>query len=307
VRSIPNASTTVMIVALCLVALLTSAEPSPAGKRASTENIVFSSEFGDELFVMNTKTREKRTIPLRLAEFRDLTYSQALHALALVGSRTEGGQHSIFLLHWPRWTIEALPNLHEAPYRPAFSPDGKFVYAVDYGPKIFRYSIENKTWQRVPVEGLPDFHAQGLAFSPSGRRAAISPGDFKGFIIADVAAERFRVSRTVLSDFDGCTSPRWLDENTILFAGRRQPGLQFLWTFDLSTGQVRQLSNPPIGVRDFIAVSPDGKNVVFTGDDGKKVVEWTIWLLPLDSLQAVKLLPGKRDDSFLFPAWVEQQ
>jgi Tol biopolymer transport system component len=270
-------------------------------------DIVFAPEFTlNELYVMNVETGSVTKTSLGLAHIQELTYSQARKTLAFVASRTEDGPTHLFLLSWPGLRLQRVPDApnHAHPYRPQFDPDGKNIYAVNYGPVIFRYSLEMHDWRKMSIEGVADPHIQGLAISPSSHLAAISPSDFKGFLIASTDSDHFTVDRLVLRDFDSCSSAHWLDETHIVFLGRKKPGRQFVWTLDLDTGTTQQLTHEPLGTRDFMSLSADGKHLVFTATDSDSP-EWTIWSLSLDSTAAVKLLPGKKDDSYLFPTWLD--
>lgn len=273
---------------------------------AAARQIVFAPEFdGRDLYVLDLDTGSltKRRLD---ASIEDLTYSRALKTLAFDGVRKGASRKSLFLLRWPGGNLEELPpepSVKAAPYRPQIEPHGQYLYAVDYRATIARYSLVSHAWARVPVDGVSDLHAQGIAFSPSGRLAAISPGGFGSFLIAEVSGERFRVKRKVLADFESCISPHWLDEGHLVFLGRKAPGLQFVWVIDLSTNEVRQLSAPPVGARDFMSLSGDSKEVAFTATD--KDVGWTIWRLRLDKPTPEKLLKAIKDDSFLFPAWID--
>jgi hypothetical protein len=146
---------------------------------------------------------------------------------------------------------------------------------------------------------------QAIAVSPSGHLAAISPADFKGFLIAEVAPNRVRVLRTVLTDFDNCISAHWIDEGHIVFLGRKTAGYQSVWLLNLGSGQLSQLTHPPLGTRDFLSLSSDRGSVVFTASDTIMPAEWTLWRLDLTGKEPIRLIPGKQDSSFLFPTWID--
>jgi len=290
-------------VASALIAFAIAISTCNAGT-AGTAEIAFTTEFAGDLYVMDARTLSVQRISVGLTSIGDLAYSHRNRTLALVGSQRGGGPQSIFLLTWPGAKLRRIPYPSgAAPYRPQFDPEGRYIYAVNYGPEIFRYSLQGGHWARLPVDGVKDIHVQMLALSPSGHLAVISPADFKGFLIAEVAPDHFRVTRTVLSDFDSCTSAQWIDENHIVFLGRKTPGYQFVWLLDLETGQLRQLTQPPIGTRDFLSLSRDGTTLVFTATDTN--FEWTLWRLNLNSQGPIRLLPPKPDDSYLFPTWID--
>jgi Tol biopolymer transport system component len=273
---------------------------------ADPTEIAFTSEFSGRLYVIDPKTLSLKKKSLGLSTIEDLTYSPQNKTLALIGSKGKDGPRSLFLVKWPGAKVQLISYPKEgAPYRPQFDPDGRFLYAVNYGPEVFRYSLKGGEWARVPVQGVQDLHVQEIAVSPSGHLAAISPADFKGFLIAEVAPEHFRVLRTILADFNNCTSARWIDDSHIVFLGRKTEGYQFVWLLDLGSGQLRQLTHPPLGTRDFLSLSRDGRSVVFTASDTISPAEWTLWRLDLTANEPTRLIPGKQDSSLLSPAWIE--
>lgn len=271
------------------------------------ERIAFTSEFDGDLFLMDVHTLRVTKNALSLISIGDLAYSRNRGLLALTGGRRHDHSKSLFLVPIAGGGLQRISASFPgggSPYRPQFDPAGNFVYAVDYTAGLFRFSLDNRQWDRVTVEGAEGLHPQGLSFSSSGRLIAISPGDFKGFLIVDSADGHLRLRRQVLADFNSCTSAQWLNESEFVFAGRKLPGLQFLWLFNIDTGELRQLTHEPVGSRDFLSVSASMGQVYFTGSDSSKALEWAIWELPLDTLQPVKLTKMHHEESFLFPVWL---
>jgi len=295
-----HASSIAALIALRVAIVLSHAA------RADAAEIVFTAEVSGGLYVMDARTLAVKRKSLGLATIEDLTYSARNRTMAFIGSRKNQGERELFLLQWPGSKLQQVPYPKEGtPYRPQFDPQGRYLYAVNYGPEIFRYSLQGGQWTRIPVQGVPDLHVQGLALSPSGQLAAISPADFKGFLIADVAADRLRVIRTVLADFESCTSAHWIDDTRIVFLGRKTQGYQSVWLLNMQSGHLDQLTQPPLGTRDFLSLSRDGTSVVFTASDSIVPPEWTVWRLDLNSKQPTRLIRAKQDNSFLFPTWID--
>lgn len=293
---------------LTLLALAISLSVCNAGvaDTADTAEIAFTSEFSGGLYLMDVRTQAVKKESLGLKVIEDLSYSSRTRTMALIGSRNKEGERELFLLKLPGTTLQRVAYPKDAtPYRPRFGADGKYLYAVNYGPEIFRYGVDGHEWTRLPVQGAQDLQAQDIALAPSGHLAAISPGDFKGFLIAELASDRLRVTRSVLTDFDSCTSAHWIDDGHIVFLGRKFRGYQAVWLLDLQTGQLHQLTQPPLGTRDFLSLSRDGTSVVFTASDSISPAEWTLWRLDLNGKVPARLIRGKQDDAFVFPTWVE--
>ncbi len=273
---------------------------------ADPAEIAFTSEFSGGLYVIDPQTLSVKRKSLGLTAIEDLVYSFPNKTLAFTGAKGNGSERSLFLLKWPGTKLQRIPYPKDgAPYRPQFDPEGRYLYAVNYGAEIYRYSLKDREWTRLPVQGMQDLHVQEIAISPSGHLAAISPGDFKGFLIAEATPDHFRVLRTVLTDFSNCTSASWIDDSHVVFLGRKTEGYQFVWLLNLETGQLSQLTHPPLGTRDSLSLSRDGHSVVFTASDTISPAEWTLWRLDLGAKEPIRLTPGKRDSSLLFPAWID--
>ena len=273
---------------------------------AASAEIAFTSELSGGLYVLNLGTLSMRRESLGLTAIGDLVYSAPNKMLALSGSRRNDSQPSLFLLKWPGTKLQRIPYPKDgAPYRPQFDPAGKYLYAVNYGPEVFRYSLKSGDWTRIPVEGAQDLHTQEIALAPSGHLAAISPADFKGFLIAEVAPDRFHVLRRVLADFNSSTAAHWIDDSHIVFLGRKTEGYQFAWSLNLATGQLVQLTHLPLGTRDFLSLSRDGHSVVFTASDTISPAEWTLWRLDLSGKEPTRLTHGSKDGPFLSPVFIE--
>jgi hypothetical protein len=273
---------------------------------AATAEIAFTSELSGGLYVLDAGTLSMTRKSLGLTAIGDLVYSAPNKMLALSGSKHGDGQPSLFLLKWPGTKLQRIPYPKDgAPYRPQFDPAGRYLYAVNYGPEVFRYSLKSGDWTHIPVEGSQDLHAQEIALAPSGHLAAISPADFKGFWIAEVAPDHFRVLRRVLADFNSSTAAHWIDDSHIVFLGRKAEGYQFVWSLNLDTGQLVQLTHLPLGTRDFLSLSRDGHSVVFTASDTISPAEWTLWRLDLNGKEPTRLIHGKQDGPFLSPAWID--
>src|ERR1051326_8393248 len=104
-----------------------------------------------------------------------------------------------------------------------------------------------------------------LSFSPSGRRAALLTLHFNRMVIVDVENNRFVVSHTEPAGFDYVSQSVWLNEDTLLFVGKRGGNrLGVLWRLAVSTGAVDSIGISGLALRDQIAISPDRRSVVVT-------------------------------------------
>ena len=271
-------------------------------------SIAFAAEHDGGLYFVDHSSPKLHKVYVGLKYFFDLTYSHSRRQLAFTASKHHGIPRSLYVLSvdgmQKQLLFDARTNNYEL-YRPKFDPTGQFLYALNYSEGVFRYSFRTKRWSKVAILGRDDIHPQGLGFSVTGTRVALSHDKFVGFLIASVTSEGIRVEREILAEFNSVTSPQWLDDDTIVFAGRKVPGLQFLWRIRLSSGIVDQLTAAPLGARDFLTLSSDSKSVVFTGTNDQEPLEWRLWQLALDGSEPTQLTKGGRLSFHLFPTWIE--
>lgn len=291
---------------LGLGACVTALAQTPTTNPEVGRQVIFAAEHEGGLHSVDLKSLATREIKIGLPNTGDLAYSSALGMLVLGGSRDHDEPRSLYLLNIKSNKKQQIFNARtnkDPLYRPKFDPQSEHVYALNYSTGIFKYSLKTEKWAPVKVSGVTALNPQGLAFSASGAWIAISPGDFKGFLIAKVESNELRFERLVLSEFDNCTSPQWIGEDALVFAGRKQPGLQHLWKLNLRSGEIRQLTNEPIGARDFLSLSSNDKDIVFTATKTDSKFEWRLWTLSLDGGSPTQITKGGHLSSHLFPVW----
>ena len=270
--------------------------------------IAFAAEHEGGLHYVEPPSGQVHNIAFDQQNVGDLAYSHERRQLAFLASKSHGARNSLYLMNVDTGDSTVLLNGRENRnelYRPTFDPTGQFLYALNYSAGIFRYSFKQRRWENVKVFGRDSLNPQGLSFSKSGHRAAISHGRFVGLLIADVSNDGLNIQREVLTDFESVISPRWLSDDVLVFAGRRKAGLQFLWKLDLNSGAVEQLTSAPIAARDFLSLSRDGKTVVFTGTKDGEPLEWRLWETPTDKGAPKQLTTGGQLSSHLFPTLID--
>ena len=298
--------TRLLILILGLGAFFAALAQTPTTNPEVGQQVIFAAEHEGGLHSVDLKSLTTREIKVGLQNIGDLAYSSALGMLVLAGSRDHDEPRSLYLLNIKTNKKQQIFNARtnkEPLYRPKFDPQSEYIYALNYSSGIFKYSLKTRRWLPVKVSGIADLNPQGLAFSASGTWAAISPGDFKGFLITKVEPREFRFEKVVLSEFDSCISPQWLGNDTLVFAGRKQPGLQHLWMLNIRSGEIRQLTDESIGTRDFLSLSSNGRDVVFTATKTDSKLEWRLWTLSLDGKAPTQITKGGKLSSHLFPVW----
>ena len=278
--------------------------PTIASEAVNKGKVAFFAEHEGGLFVLNTVDGSIRSVSVGFLGIGDLAYSPKSNLLAFVGASSHSELSSLYLLDLESNKKELIykSQANHTLYRPAFDRTGQYLYAVNYESGIHKYSLASKTWNKVKVSGIKDLNPQGIAFSSSGKKVAISPGNFEGLIIANVESDRLEVIGYLLKEFGTCINPQWIDENSLVFAGRATPGLQFLWKLDIYSEKLTQITHPPLGVRDFLSLSKDGDKIVFTGTTER---EWRLWQVNIDGTELLQLTKGGELSSHLSPVWVE--
>jgi Tol biopolymer transport system component len=275
-----------------------------------SRRIAFVREHTEGLYLLDYGSGRSHTLDVGMSNVQGLAYSAKAALLAFEGSKDEDEPPALYVFHLKDRRRELIHKASEDDilYRPAFDPDGNHVYAVNYSRGIFRYTLAKKTWDRVPVSGGGAvLNPQMLAFSKTGKKVAISPAHFQGFLIARVVGGGFVLEQHLLTDFRSCTSPQWIGDQAIVFAGRREEGPQYLWRLNLgSGGGVTQLTHPPMYTRDFLSLSADETTVVFTGSDTKEPLAWRLWQISVDGAGLRQLTRGGYAlYSHLWPVWIE--
>lgn len=189
--------------------------------------------------------------------------------------------------------------------RPTWSPDGRYIYATNggTGSTILRWDADGRGRALIPVLGQEgsDVYFQMISISPSGRRAAILRRNFDRMLIADVGETKFSVSASVPRGFSYVAQSVWLDDDHLLFVGKKDTNQGELWQLDLRSGATLREGIDGLWLRDFVALSPDGKSVVVTATNGKPV-SWDLWQYFLDSRRLVRLTFGTADEN-VEPSW----
>jgi hypothetical protein len=284
---------------LFLLYALLAAESGPTGQ------VAFTGEFDGKIYVLDVASKQINELPVGNLDVKDLAYSNKARRFAFgaldghterlslyILSLKDGGKRRIYQ------ATSGIPQL----YRPMFDPTGENLYAVNFAAGVFRYSFARQTWDKVAITGAEHINPQGLSFSDSGQEVAILPGNFKGLLIARVLNGRFVIDKHVVPEFSAI-SPAWIGDEAIVFAGRRQEGLQFIWRLDVPSGKLTQLTSPPLGARDYLSLSADEKTIVFTGTD-RAQADWKLWQVSVNGTQAHQLSPSSSMSDCLHPVWI---
>ncbi|MGB3551149.1 MAG: WD40 repeat domain-containing protein [Candidatus Binatus sp.] len=198
---------------------------------------------------------------------------------------------------------------------PIWSPDGQYVYAVNYklGTAIERWDSFGKNRVIVPITGLNTLQLQPttkssltmiqlISFSPSGKRVALLTRDFKEMLIADVNDKSLSARSVLPRGFSYVAQSVWLDDEHLLFVGRQDSTRGELWELDVNSGTTIRRGIEKLWLRDFVTLSPDRQSVIVTASEDGKPTSWNLWQYFLDTSQAKQLTTSLNAED-VEPAW----
>ena len=288
---------------LIFILLLIAAYPHPTNARIAGI-IAFSVEHEGGLQILDPATGEFKALDVGMLSIGDLAYNRNRQLLIFEGSKDHQIPKAIYTYDFKSRKIKRIykPSSDEDElYRSEVAPGGDHLFALNYDMGIFRYSFDNGKWEKAQVTGGTETNFQAISISPSGKKVALSPWLFNGFLLGHLDGTQIRIEKYILADFDSCASPRWVGDDVIVFLGRKKAGYQYLWKASLNTGKVEQLTHKPLGTRDFMDISSDGKTIVFTATDSS--YDWRLWKIQIDGKGLEPLT--KTGQGHLYPVWIE--
>ena len=284
-----------------------------AAENASLPKIAFAAEEGG-LYQLDPSSGKISKIDVGKLDVGRLAYSPRIQVLAFEGSSEHEQPPSLYLLHLKGLKKECIHKVDPNSYQsfwgsPTFDPTGEFLYAMNQLDGIYRYSLSEKNWERVHVSGaLKALNPSEVAFSKSGRQAAITQtavgdGDFNGLLLAKVEKNGFVIQKRILDSFiHPCGSPQWIGDEAIVFAGRTEPGLEYIWKLDLKSGELKRITDSSVGTQNDLTLSKDEKTLVFKATSAK-ILEWSLWQVSIDGTGLKQLTGGQFGSRS--PVWIE--
>lgn len=145
---------------------------------------------------------------------------------------------------------------------PAFAPDGRRLAFVQYTPGASHLMImdidRDTAWEPFPQETFDQVFSP--TWSPDGRFLAFTAwrfNSFKDIYLYDLENNRLT---PITTDRYQDLSPAWSSDGRKLFWSNDRTGIYNIYSFDLETGFIHQLSNVVGGLFSPLA-TPDGKRL----------------------------------------------
>lgn len=287
-----------------ILLLLILAYPHVANAQ-NADRIAFSVEHEGGLQILDLATGDFKALDVGMLNIGNLAYNHKNRLLVFEGSKTHDIPEAIYTYDFKSRKIERIykpSSFEDILYRPEFEPGGDYLFSLNYDIGIFRYSFGNRKWEKVQVTGTKETNFQGISISQSGKKVALSPARFNGFLLGDLNGSEISINKHILTDFESCTSPRWVGDSIIVFLGRKKPSYQYLWKLSLATGTIEQLTAEPLGTRDFLDISNDGETIVFTATDSQNGM-WRLWKIKINGEGLEPLT--RSGQGHLSPIWIQ--
>lgn len=204
--------------------------------------------------------------------------------------------------------LRSLPNSGGF-IRPTWSPDGLYVLALSYDmPELIaRWHPVDGPRYDIAVKGFDDNCKadegrslyQSISVSPSGRKLALLC-NFRRIFLANIEENVISIQHVSALPFSYFGLPTWLDEESLLVVARRRTGATAnLWRLGSDLGSAELIPVLELSLRDYVAVSPDGRAVAVTGMlPGER--KWSLWRVDLSSSVPERLTQGEEDTA---PTW----
>jgi hypothetical protein len=119
--------------------------------------------------------------------------------------------------------------------------------------------------------------------------------DFREMVLATVDDSLFSVFANLPRDFSYVSQSVWVDEEHLLFIGKRDTNQGELWQLSISDGSVAKRGIKGLWLRDQIAISPDRQSVVVTAVEGSARTDWNVWKSSLVTQRRSRLTNGTED------------
>jgi Tol biopolymer transport system component len=192
--------------------------------------------------------------------------------------------------------------------RPVWTPDGRYIFAIDYdlGSAVARWTADGRVRVNLPVRGgshtgqqltrgAAPAQFQMISFSPSGRRAALLTTKFREMVLATVSDTALTVFATAPPGFAYVSQSAWIDDDHLLFIGKRGTSRGELWELNVADGALRRRGIDSLWLRDQLAISADRGSVAVTAVGSDNQSQWNVWVYSLSAMTKRRLTSGSED------------
>jgi tricorn protease len=261
---------------------------------AADDAVVFVQ--GGALHLLDLKTREARTVEVRLTGDFPETRARTIDALRWINwsALAPDGQHVLFgvrgeILRVNARTGEAA-NLTKtqgiAERYPTPSPDGKWIayFSDESGENELhlRSTGADNRVRRISVEAQPSFYNE-LAWSPDSKKIAFSDAHLSLWYVDLEKDARARKADTMLhSDGTRYFHPAWSPDSIWLAYSKYQPNRQrAILIHSIETGKSHQVSAAQMDAR-WPVFDQNGKYLYFTGSTNTGPVKYGMSAMPFN-------------------------
>ena len=119
-------------------------------------------------------------------------------------------------------------------------------------------------------------------------------------VIVKVSDEQWTMEKVAPSGFSYVSQSAWLDEDRLVFVGKRNTTRGELWELNVADSSIRRIGTNGIWLRDQMTLSPERNSAIVTATADGGPLQWNLWRVAISTGLKMQLTKGIED---VDPTW----